>query len=88
MPVIDIYTTSACPYCHAAKELLRRKGVEFHEIDVSGDAAGRAAMSARAQGGRTVPQIFIGATHIGGCDDLYELDAAGKLDPLLQGESA
>lgn len=83
MPAIEIYTTSTCPYCHAAKDLLRRKGVAFAEINVAGDPAARAAMTARAGGRMTVPQIFIGPTHVGGCDDLYALDAAGRLDPLL-----
>jgi glutaredoxin 3 len=83
MPAVEIYTTPFCPYCLAAKDLLSRKGVKFTEINVMGDAGRRAEMVERAQGGRTVPQIFIGKTHVGGCDDLYELDAAGKLDPLL-----
>ncbi len=80
---IVIYTTSTCPYCQAAKALLRHKGVEFQEISVDGDRAGRAAMSARAGGRTSVPQIFIGDRHVGGCDDLHDLDAAGGLDPLL-----
>jgi len=80
---IDIYTTRYCPYCRAAKRLLSQKGVEFTEIDVSGDAKGRSDMVARANGRMTVPQIFIGSTHVGGYDDLYALDQAGKLDPLL-----
>src|SRR5919109_2362173 len=83
MDQIEIYTTRYCPYCHAAKRLLSRKGVDFTEIDVSGDPQGRSAMVARANGRMTVPQIFIGTTHVGGCDDLYELERAGKLDPLL-----
>jgi glutaredoxin 3 len=72
-----------CPYCHAAKELLRRKGVAYDEIDVSFDAAERRRMSERAGGRRTVPQIFIGDTHIGGSDELYALDRRGGLDPLI-----
>jgi glutaredoxin 3 len=80
---VDIYTTRYCPYCHAAKRLLSKKGVVFSEIDVSGDAKGRSDMVARANGRMTVPQIFIGATHVGGYDDLHALDQAGKLDPLL-----
>jgi glutaredoxin 3 len=84
MPV-EIYTTPFCPYCHAAKDLLTRKGVSFTEINVMGNAARRTEMVERAHGGRTVPQIFIGQTHVGGCDDLYELEEAGKLDPLLAG---
>jgi glutaredoxin 3 len=83
MTQIDIYTTRYCPYCHAAKRLLSRKGVAFTEIDVSGDPKGRNDMVARARGRMTVPQIFIGSTHVGGYDDLYALDRAGKLDPLL-----
>src|SRR5260370_39266742 len=81
MSQIEIYTTRYCPYCHAAKRLLSSKGVEFTEIDVSGDPKRRGDMVARANGRMTVPQIFIGATHVGGCDDLYALDQAGKLDP-------
>ena len=83
---IEIYTTPYCPYCIAAKELLNRKGAAFTEIDVSGDRKRRAEMIQRANGGYTVPQIFTGATHIGGCDDLYALDGDGKLDPLLKPE--
>ena len=80
---IEIYTTRFCPYCHAAKRLLSRKGVEFAEIDVSGDPKGRSDMVARANGRMTVPQIFIGPTHVGGYDDLSALDRLGKLDALL-----
>lgn len=85
MPQIDIYTTPTCPYCQMAKGLLRKKNATFHEIDVSADPALRTAMSERAHGRRTVPQIFIGSTHVGGCDDLHELERAGKLDALLAG---
>jgi glutaredoxin 3 len=81
--MIDIYTTRYCPYCHAAKGLLSRKGVAFTEIDVSGDAKRRSEMVTRANGRMTVPQIFIGSTHVGGYDDLSALERAGKLDPLL-----
>ncbi|HEY2184679.1 MAG TPA: glutaredoxin 3 [Xanthobacteraceae bacterium] len=84
----EIYTTRYCPYCTAAKRLLSRKGVEFAEIDVSGNAEGRRQMVARASGQMTVPQIFIGATHVGGCDDLYALEESGKLDALLGGGDA
>jgi glutaredoxin 3 len=84
MPV-EIYTTPFCPYCLAAKELLTRKSVSFTEINVMGDATRRTEMVERAHGGRTVPQIFIGPTHVGGCDELYELEESGKLDPLLAG---
>ena len=83
MPPITIYTKMYCPYCVAAKNLLREKQAAFEEIPVDGDAAGQRAMAKRAGGCSTVPQIFIGATHVGGCDDLYELDSAGKLDPML-----
>jgi glutaredoxin 3 len=83
MVPIEIYTTAYCPYCQWAKELLRRKKVEFLEVDVGGDRALRAKMIERAGGRTTVPQIFIGEVHVGGCDDLYALDEAGKLDPLL-----
>ncbi len=83
MPRIEIYTTRLCGYCQSAKALLTRKGVTFSEIDVTGDPEGRSRMVERANGRMTVPQIFIGATHVGGFDDLYALDRAGKLDPLL-----
>lgn len=85
MKPVEIYTTPLCGYCHAAKRLLSQKGVPFSEIDVSGSPDLRAAMVQRAGGRRTVPQIFVGDTHVGGCDDLYALDGAGKLDPLLEG---
>jgi glutaredoxin 3 len=85
MPSIDIYTTPFCPYCHAAKRLLDKKGAAYREIDVSRDPALRQAMTVRASGQRTVPQIFVGATHVGGSDDLHALDHAGRLDPLLAG---
>ena len=83
MASIEIYTMPYCPYCSAAKELLRRKGVDFIEIDVGGNRDLRARMVERAGGRTTVPQIFIGETHVGGCDDLHALDDAGGLDPLL-----
>jgi glutaredoxin 3 len=83
MATIDIYTIRYCPYCHDAKELLSRKGVQFHEIDASGNRDLRNEMIQRSNGRSTFPQIFIGATHVGGCDDLYALEEAGKLDPLL-----
>jgi glutaredoxin 3 len=86
MAAVEIYTTRYCPYCHSAKDLLNRKGVSFTEIDVSGNSALRQQMVARANGGYTVPQIFIGPTHVGGCDELYALDEAGALDPLLARE--
>lgn len=83
LPAVEIYTTQICPYCHAAKRLLQRKGVTYREIDVSHDTDLRAAMMQRAGGRRTVPQIFIAGRHVGGSDDLHALDQAGKLDPLL-----
>jgi glutaredoxin 3 len=85
MPPITVYTTATCPYCTAAKALLRKKNASFTEIGVDGDPMARAAMAARAHGRRSVPQIFIGERHIGGCDDLHALDAVGGLDPLLAG---
>ena len=83
MPPIKVYTTPYCPYCVSAKDLLRRKGVDFVEVDVAGDRELRMEMVERSGGRMTVPQIFIGDTHVGGCDDLYALDSAGELDPLL-----
>lgn len=83
MPKITIYTTSICPYCHRAKELLRAKGVPYEEIDVSGSPGLRTRMTQLSGGRTTVPQIWIGETHVGGCDDLHALDRAGRLDPML-----
>ena len=83
MQPVEIYTTPFCGFCHAAKRLLTQKGVTYTEFDVSRDPGLRQAMMKRAHGGYTVPQIFIGDTHVGGCDDLYALDRAGKLDSLL-----
>lgn len=85
MTQIVIYTAMLCPYCASAKTLLRQKNVSFDEIDVSFKPTLREEMRTRAGGRNTVPQIFIGETHVGGCDDLYALDADGKLDPLLAG---
>lgn len=85
MKTVEIYTTPTCPYCLAAKRLLTKKGVAFTEIDVSRDPDLRAAMTARAGGRRTVPQIFIGGVAVGGSDDIHALDAAGKLDAMLAG---
>lgn len=85
--MIEIYTTNTCPYCDRAKDLLRKKGVGFTEINVSDNPGLREEMVQRADGRRTVPQIFIRGTHVGGCDDLYALDSKGQLDVLLaQGE--
>jgi glutaredoxin 3 len=86
MVKVEIYTTRYCPYCHSAKALLNRKGVPFTEFDVSGDPEGRRKMVERANGRFTVPQIFIGATHVGGSDELHALERAGKLDALLARE--
>ena len=80
---VEIYATSWCPYCTRARQLLAAKGVATLEIDVEARPGAREEMTARS-GRRTVPQIFINQTHVGGCDDLIALEAAGKLDPLLQ----
>ncbi len=85
MQPVLIYTTPICGFCHAAKRLLKEKNVNFQEVDVMADPSRRAEMTQKANGGRTVPQIFIGDTHVGGCDDLYALEQAGKLDALLAG---
>ena len=87
MAKVEIYTSPICGYCHRAKALLAKKGVAFTEIDVSGDPDVRDEMVERAQGRRTVPQIFVGGRHVGGCDDIYALESAGKLDPLLAAAS-
>ncbi len=83
MKLVEIYTTSTCPYCSAAKALLRKKRAVFTEFDVGLDATLRQKMTVRAKGQRTVPQIFIGGVHVGGCDDLHDLDDAGRLDQML-----
>ena len=85
MQPVEIYTSPFCGFCHSAKRLLTQKGVSFSEIDVMADSTRKPEMIQRANGGRTVPQIFIGDTHVGGCDELYALDRAGKLDALLAG---
>jgi len=84
MTAVTIYTTAICPYCYRAKALLKDKGVKYDEIDVGMNRAKRQEMESRANGGYTVPQIFVGDVHVGGCDDLYALERAGKLDSLLQ----
>lgn len=84
MPKVTIYATQICPYCSMAKQLLAKKGVAFDEIDVGGKPALRAEMEAKS-GRHTVPQIWIGDSHVGGCDDLYDLDGTGRLDALLAG---
>lgn len=86
MAKIEIYTSPLCGYCHAAKRLLNTKGVKFTEFDVARDANRKTEMLNRSNGARTVPQIFIGDIHVGGCDELHALDRAGKLDPLLKME--
>ena len=83
MAQIEIYTTFMCPYCSRAKALLEKKGQTYNEIDVSYDAAKREEMTQKAGGVRTVPQIWISGTHVGGSDDLYALERAGKLDAML-----
>ncbi|THD76883.1 glutaredoxin 3 [Thalassobius vesicularis] len=83
MKPVEIYTTPTCGFCHAAKRLLNQKGVEYTEIDVWAAPERRPEMMQRANGRRTVPQIFVGETHVGGCDDLYALEQEGKLDALL-----
>lgn len=83
MKTVRIYTTPFCPYCVRAKSLLTKKGAAFEEIDVMMDDAARQEMQAASGGARTVPQIFIGETHVGGSDDLYALEKDGKLDSLL-----
>lgn len=84
MKPVEIYTTQTCPYCMMAKRLLTRKGAAYTEIDVGRNPESRATMMNRAGGRRTVPQIFIGGKHVGGSDDLHDLDDAGQLDPLLK----
>jgi glutaredoxin 3 len=87
-PKVEIYTWRTCPFCIRAKELLRSKGVEFIEYSIDGDEEARFGMAQRANGRRSVPQIFINDQHIGGCDDIYALDAQGKLDQLLASTKA
>jgi glutaredoxin 3 len=85
MPSVEIYTSPLCGFCHAAKRLLTQKGANFSEVNVLAQPARKAEMIQRANGGRTVPQIFVGESHVGGCDELYALERAGKLDSLLAG---
>jgi glutaredoxin 3 len=80
---VEIYTWSTCPFCIRAKSLLDRKGIDYIEYCLDGDEPGRAVMAKRANGRKSVPQIFINDQHIGGCDDIHALDRSGKLDPLL-----
>lgn len=83
MRSVTVYTRAMCPYCSRALSLLKRKGAQVHEIDVTFDSGRKDEMIKRS-GRRTFPQIFVGDTHVGGCDDLHELDHRGGLDPLLQ----
>jgi len=82
---VKMYTSPICPYCVRAKSLLQDKGAEIEEINVLMDSQARQEMELKSGGRRTVPQIFIGDVHVGGCDDLYALEGTGKLDPLLNG---
>lgn len=84
MKPVEIYTSPLCGFCHSAKRLLQKKGVNFSEINVLAQPARKSEMMTRANGRHTVPQIFVGETHVGGCDDLFALDQAGKLDALLR----
>jgi glutaredoxin 3 len=83
---VEIYTWVTCPFCVRAKALLNRKGVEFTEYSIDGDEAARAKMAQRANGRRSLPQIFINDYHVGGCDDIHALNAEGELDELLAGK--
>ena len=83
MKSVEIYTSPLCGFCHAAKRLLNQKGIEFAEVDVWANPDRKPEMIQRANGSRTVPQIFVGDMHVGGCDDLYDLERHGKLDALL-----
>ncbi len=83
---VEIYTWVTCPFCVRAKALLNRKGIEFIEYSIDGDEAARTKMSERANGRRSLPQIFINDYHVGGCDDIHALNTEGKLDELLAGK--
>ncbi len=83
MKQVEIYSSPLCGFCHAAKRLLKQKGVNFSEVNVLANPGRKAEMIKRSHGGRTVPQIFVGEAHVGGCDELYALERAGKLDALL-----
>jgi glutaredoxin 3 len=84
MPEVEVYTQDWCPYCSRAMGLLQKKGVAFREINAPHGSAERAEAAQRSGGRTSMPQIFIGGTHVGGCDELMALDRAGKLDPMLQ----
>lgn len=88
MSKVEIYTKGYCPYCHRAKALLEQKGVTFNEHKIDLQPELRAQMIERANGGSTVPQIFIGTVHIGGCDEMFALESQNKLDPLLAAQTA
>lgn len=88
MTAVTIYTRPMCPYCVRAVSVLKNKGVAFEEIDAGFSPEKKAEMVQRANGGRTFPQIFVGETHVGGCDEMLALDRAGKLDDLLRAEGA
>jgi glutaredoxin 3 len=85
MQKVELYTKGYCPYCKRAKALLSQKGVDFNDVEIDKNPERRPEMIERANGRSTVPQIFIGDTHVGGCDDLFALESAGKLDSLLKG---
>ncbi|MFA8441695.1 glutaredoxin 3 [Yoonia sp.] len=83
MATVEMYTKPTCGFCHMAKRLLTSKGISFVEVNISAQPERRAEMIQRANGGSTVPQIFVDGTHVGGCDDLFALERGGKLDALL-----
>ena len=83
MPIVEIYTSPYCGYCHAAKRLLNRKGATFQEIDISGNPGRRSEMLVRANGRHTVPQVFINDKHVGGCDELHAMERSGQLEAML-----
>lgn len=83
MKKIEIYTTNTCPFCFSAKDLLNKKNLAFHEVDLSGDTEGRAKLRDKLNGVTSVPQIFIEGQHIGGCDELYAIESTGELDKLV-----
>jgi glutaredoxin 3 len=88
MARVEIYTKFGCPYCARAKQLLEEKGADYEEYEINSQAGRRDEMLSRAPGRTTVPQVFIDGRHVGGSDDLAELERSGRLDPMLQGEGA
>ncbi|NMF82686.1 glutaredoxin 3 [Nodosilinea sp. P-1105] len=86
-PKVEIYTWSRCPFCIRAKALLDQKGIDYTEYCIDGDEVARSEMAKRANGRRSLPQIFINDHHVGGCDDLFDLDDRGEVEPLLQAGS-